>query len=851
MAAPSGTSWASIINDKGRIGLYVGISNTNTTTTVTIQVWFWSKFGCSDKNNDLYFDNDASSATTLIGPVTIRHSVSSGSGWSTSNQTKLMERTYSYARSSNAQTKYCAVNLKGIDAVGAQMTHSVSYTVPALPSYTVSYNANGGTGAPSKQTKWYGVNLTLSSTKPSRSHYSFLGWSTSSSAASASYSEGGSYTDNASATLYAVWKGNTYTITYNANGGTGAPSKQSYTYASSGSVNLSSTEPTRTNYNFLGWARSSSATSAEYSAGQAWAKSNGANHTLYAVWELAYTAPRITNVVVERANSSGTHADDGTYFNVSFDWETDKTVSSVAIYWGSNTETISASGTSGTVTSNALGSGSISTELSYVITITVADSTGSSSTTRTIPAMAYTIDFLSGGKGVAIGKPASKENAVDIAWPVYDQYGDLVANGMSVYLFGGEDDPNTTTNHLILTKHSNGPVSGYFFYIMTFFYADKSKYKSQIAIPYNTSTQKTYFRYCYNGTWVSWRKSGGSDMYDENTLTTSLQSYAASCNAGHSKVALGGASYTGNDLPAVNGSAWNYGTALINVRGSSSKSILLISENGDLAIGYGYSASTGAWTGWKTYLSDAGGTMTGELNVTNRDNYLGKFYFYNDYIGIYNSTSRTTRLAYFGMVGTKDFIVLNQAGDLQVGTRLFSSASSYGCYTPYSDNTVYLGHSSYRWKQLIAYTSTISTSDRAKKKDFAKFDERYENLFFDLKPTLYRFIENESNRIHSGFISQDVEESLESNGLTALDFAAFCKDKAKNIEHDEDGNDVLTDKLDENGNQVYDYSLRYEEFIALNTHMLQKAYAKIDEQQAQIDSLQAQIDELKQLLTSK
>ena len=63
---------------------------------------------------------------------------------------------------------------------------------------------HGGSGAPASQTKTHGVTLTLSSTKPTRSGYTFKGWSTSSTATSASYSAGGSYTTNASATLYAV-----------------------------------------------------------------------------------------------------------------------------------------------------------------------------------------------------------------------------------------------------------------------------------------------------------------------------------------------------------------------------------------------------------------------------------------------------------------------------------------------------------------------------------------------------------------------------------------------------------------------------------------------------------------------
>ena len=84
-----------------------------------------------------------------------------------------------------------------------------SYTLPVTVtsnSYTISYNANGGTGAPAAQTKYYNELLTLSSTKPIRTGYTFLGWSTGSSATSPTYAAGGSYTANSGATFYAVWK---------------------------------------------------------------------------------------------------------------------------------------------------------------------------------------------------------------------------------------------------------------------------------------------------------------------------------------------------------------------------------------------------------------------------------------------------------------------------------------------------------------------------------------------------------------------------------------------------------------------------------------------------------------------
>ena len=72
-------------------------------------------------------------------------------------------------------------------------------------SWTVSYNANGGSGAPSAQSKIYNQTLILSSVEPTRPGYIFMGWGTSSTATVATYQPGDSYTTNAAITLYAVW----------------------------------------------------------------------------------------------------------------------------------------------------------------------------------------------------------------------------------------------------------------------------------------------------------------------------------------------------------------------------------------------------------------------------------------------------------------------------------------------------------------------------------------------------------------------------------------------------------------------------------------------------------------------
>ena len=65
-------------------------------------------------------------------------------------------------------------------------------------------------------------------------------------------------------------------------------------------------------------------------------------------------------------------------------------------------------------------------------------------------------------------------------------------------------------------------------------------------------------------------------------------------------------------------------------------------------------------------------------------------------------------------------------------------------------------------------------------------------------------------------------------------------DKTKEI-IDEDGNVSIEYVYDENGEHEYIYSLRYSEFIALNTHMIQKAYKKIETQQQEIDELKKSV----------
>lgn len=364
--------------------------------------------------------------TAASGGVT--STISAFDGTKRSSGSKQFTGTYSISGNGSA-TKTVTVTFRNFNTDnGDSATKNVSFTVnvPAWTSYAIKYNANGGSGAPSSQTKWKDQTLTLSSTKPTRTGYTFKGWSTSSTATTATYSAGGSYTANAAATLYAVWQANTYTVSYNANGGTGAPANQTKTYGKT--LTLSSTKPTRTNYNFKGWGTSASATTVSYAAGGSYTANAGI--TLYAIWELAYQKPRIVNVTSVRCNASGVANDEGQNGLVTFDWECDLAVSSIVIKWKLSTATtwssatVSASGTSGTV-SHVIGNNILSTENTYDIHITVSDSNGSSYAISSLTSMKFVIDALAGGKGIAFGKTAEFEGVAEFAFdaqfnePVY------------------------------------------------------------------------------------------------------------------------------------------------------------------------------------------------------------------------------------------------------------------------------------------------------------------------------------------------------------------------------------------------------------------------------------------------
>ena len=213
--------------------------------------------------------------------------------------------------SSGTGTTYPAGSLLTVNAtitLYAQWIDSTGVT------YTVSYNSNGGTGTVPSLTVSDGQTITLpGGSGLSYSGYTFAGW-TAISTNGTYYYIGQSYTVSGNVTFYAVWDytgGSTYTVTFNANGGTGTP-PPSRLVGSTSSITLpSGSGLSRTGYTFAGWSTSSEPNETNtYTSGSSYSMYYS-NVTFYAAWQVnSNTITFDTNggstVPSQTVNSGGT-----------------------------------------------------------------------------------------------------------------------------------------------------------------------------------------------------------------------------------------------------------------------------------------------------------------------------------------------------------------------------------------------------------------------------------------------------------------------------------------------------------------------------------------------------------------
>lgn len=346
----------------------------------------WTRFeGCYYRLVLTYTEADSSTAHSVsyscgiqgyksgIGSVTIGVKAfatgASDTAWHYVTLTNTSKPVYYRAYSSSSplswnKTKTIQTKTLGIITTGSISTLTQTITVPTLQHWSITYNANSGSGAPATLTKWYNESLKLSSVKPTKSGYTFKGWATS-----------------------------------QANASNGSPSP---TYAPGATI----------------------------AAG-----TNGPFPQLWAVWELNYSKPIISNFDVKRCKSDGEIDDEGTYAIATFDWSVFS--SSLARYYGGSdtpyksnsadtftitigdkTYTDSLSGTSGPATTNIMGTdiegGAFSMNTTYPATVSLTDTqTTQSAHTGTasdsLPSTHFPLDFNVDATAMGIFCPASDD----------------------------------------------------------------------------------------------------------------------------------------------------------------------------------------------------------------------------------------------------------------------------------------------------------------------------------------------------------------------------------------------------------------------------------------------------------
>jgi hypothetical protein len=180
-----------------------------------------------------------------------------------------------------------------------------------------------------------------------------------------------------------------------------------------------------------------------YKSGGSYTNNSGV--TLYAVWKLSYTKPRISNFSVTRCDGNGIVTDEGTFALVKFSWSTDRTVSGIEIITNSSevgSITFTASGTSGTV-SEIIGDGNFILDSTYSIYVIVRDSGGAYGRSLPLHGNVFPIDVMhgeNGTDGVAFGKPAELEGYADFAFKP------LLVNNIAIHGRDLNGDPKEAFN---------------------------------------------------------------------------------------------------------------------------------------------------------------------------------------------------------------------------------------------------------------------------------------------------------------------------------------------------------------------------------------------------------------------
>ncbi len=502
-------------------GVYHGTSYSTRPCHLATSCYYWYLTGEASSKTRRIMMRVHTKNTNCFGVI----GGTTGNTWDAGTQnairnctTRVGSTTY-YVSSNSPSTSYSIDWNYKVDAA--------IYVVYRQPQ-TVTFNSNGGTGAPSSQTFYSGITGTLSSTKPTRPGYTFRGWSTSSTATTASYSAGGSYSlpnSSTSITLYAVWAPTTYNITFNPNGGTANSSTgttyrsynakaSSYISGASYTVITSLPSATRTGYTFNGWKPSGTvgswSSSSTYSSGTSLSGKYG-SVTLVAQWSAtSYT-------ISYNANGGSVSSSSATYYiTTSLTLLTPTRTGYTFNGWKPSSS--SGSWSSGTTYSVSRGTGNYGnvtlvaqwTIKSFYVTV-IKGNYGVSDITK--PATSWNYNDGRDGKRVLVNYGASQTISVsiDAGYSFSHWEGDSSSTSSSITFTVNQEKDYTfvayaKANTYTLTYNANGGT------------ASTSSKTVTYNSTYGTLATATRSNYTFAGWWTA--PSGGTRVYDTTTYST-------------------------------------------------------------------------------------------------------------------------------------------------------------------------------------------------------------------------------------------------------------------------------------------------------------------------------------------
>lgn len=158
---------------------------------------------------------------------------------------------------------------------------------------------------------------------------------------------------------------------------------------------------------------------------------------------------------------------------------------------------------------------------------------------------------------------------------------------------------------------------------------------------------------------------------------------------------------------------------------------------------------------------------------------------------------------------------------------VYAMSSGTGYFRPSNNADDALGGSSYRWSTLFSKNAVNTSSDYYQKENIQNMPQKYIDMLDDIEPVIFKF--KTGDRMHGGYISQWVEESMNKFGITAEEFGGFCKDP----------------KLDEDENVVegeYEYSLRYSEFVPVLHAKVKQLESRHNEELKELNNKIAELE---------